>query len=84
MAWPKLSSTPARRTGAFLVTYLALEVAAMTADLLCSVLNQNVTAWRSAPAAVTIERIVVDWLAQAIACTRISAEFSPVGDLLQT
>jgi len=32
------------------------------------VLNQNVTAWRSAPAAVTIERTVVDWLAQAVAC----------------
>ncbi len=32
-------------------------VAAATAAL-CSVLNQNVTAWRSAPAAVTIERSV--------------------------
>jgi aromatic-L-amino-acid/L-tryptophan decarboxylase len=42
-------------------------VAAAT-DALCSVLNQNVTAWRSAPAAVTIERTVVDWLAQAIGC----------------
>src|ERR1700751_2390575 len=30
-----------------------------TADLLASVLNQNVTAWRSGPAAVTIERTVV-------------------------
>ena len=38
------------------------------ADLLASVLNQNVTAWRSAPAAVTIERTVVEWLAQAIGC----------------
>ena len=44
------------------------EPAAAAADLLCSVLNQNVTAWRSSPAAVTIERTVVDWLAQAIAC----------------
>ncbi len=42
-------------------------VAAAT-DLLCSVLNQNVTAWRSAPAAVAIERTVVDWLAQAMGC----------------
>jgi aromatic-L-amino-acid/L-tryptophan decarboxylase len=42
--------------------------AAAATDLLCSVLNQNVTAWRSAPAAVTIERTVVDWLAQAIGC----------------
>jgi aromatic-L-amino-acid/L-tryptophan decarboxylase len=31
------------------------EPAAVAADLLCSVLNQNVTAWRSSPAAVTIE-----------------------------
>jgi aromatic-L-amino-acid/L-tryptophan decarboxylase len=39
------------------------------ADLLASVLNQNVTAWRSGPAAVTLERTVVSWLAQAIGCT---------------
>jgi aromatic-L-amino-acid/L-tryptophan decarboxylase len=38
------------------------------ADLLASVLNQNVTAWRSAPAAVTIERTVVSWLAEAVGC----------------
>ena len=38
------------------------------ADLLASVLNQNVTAWRSGPAAVTVERTVVSWLAQAIGC----------------
>jgi glutamate/tyrosine decarboxylase-like PLP-dependent enzyme len=38
------------------------------ADLLASVLNQNVTAWRSGPAAVTLERTVVDWLAEAIGC----------------
>ena len=38
------------------------------ADLLASVLNQNVTAWRSAPAAVTVERTVIDWLARAIGC----------------
>jgi aromatic-L-amino-acid decarboxylase len=38
------------------------------ADLLASVLNQNVTAWRSGPAAVTIEQTVVGWLAQAIGC----------------
>ena len=37
-------------------------------DMLASVLNQNVTAWRSGPAAVTIERTVVEWLAQAIGC----------------
>jgi len=38
------------------------------ADFLGSVLNQNVTAWRSGPAAVTIEQTVVGWLAQAIGC----------------
>lgn len=32
------------------------------ADLLVSVVNQNVTAWRSAPAAVTVERQVLRWL----------------------
>ena len=35
-------------------------------DLLASVLNQNVTAWRSGPAAVSIEKTVVGWLATAI------------------
>jgi len=44
------------------------EPVAATADLLASVLNQNVTAWRSGPAAVTIEKTVVGWLAQAIGC----------------
>jgi glutamate/tyrosine decarboxylase-like PLP-dependent enzyme len=37
-------------------------------DLYASVLNQNVTAWRSSPAAVTIERTVVRWLAEAVGC----------------
>ena len=45
------------------------EPVAAVADLLASVLNQNVTAWRSAPAAVTLERTVVGWLALAIGCT---------------
>jgi len=44
------------------------EPVAALADLLASVLNQNVTAWRSAPAAVTIERVVVSWLAEALGC----------------
>ncbi len=37
-------------------------------ELLAAALNQNVTAWRSAPAAVTIERAVVGWLAEAVGC----------------
>jgi len=44
------------------------EPVAALADLLASVLNQNVTAWRSGPAAVTVERTVVNWLAEAIGC----------------
>jgi len=44
------------------------EPVAALGDLLASVLNQNVTAWRSSPAAVTIERVVVRWLAEAIGC----------------
>jgi len=44
------------------------EPVAAIADLLASALNQNLTAWRSAPAAVTIERTVVSWLAEAIGC----------------
>lgn len=44
------------------------EPVAALADLLASVLNQNVTAWRSAPAAVAIERQVVRWIAASIGC----------------
>ena len=44
------------------------EPVAALADLLASVLNQNVTAWRSSPAAVTIERQVIEWLAAAVGC----------------
>src|SRR5215813_13353580 len=45
------------------------EPVAAVGDLLASVLNQNVTAWRSAPAAVTIERVVVRWLAESLGCS---------------
>lgn len=44
------------------------EVAGAATDLLCSVLNQNVTAWRSSPAAVTLEKLVVSWLASIVSC----------------
>jgi aromatic-L-amino-acid/L-tryptophan decarboxylase len=44
------------------------EPVAAAADLLTSSLNQNTTAWRSAPSAVTLERVVVGWLAEAIGC----------------
>lgn len=41
-------------------------------DLLISALNQNVTAWRSAPAATVIEKSVVRWLADAVGCAGFS------------
>ena len=44
------------------------EPVAAVADLMASVLNQNVTAWRSSPAAVMIEKTAVRWLAEAIGC----------------
>ncbi len=50
-------------------------------DLLASALNQNVTAWRSAPAAVTIERIVVGWLAAAIGCPGFSGSLCGGGSV---
>jgi glutamate/tyrosine decarboxylase-like PLP-dependent enzyme len=36
--------------------------------MLASVVKQNVTAWRSGPASVTIERTVVRWMADAMGC----------------
>ncbi len=36
------------------------------ADLLASTLNANLTAWRSAPAAVEIERLTIDWIKQIL------------------
>jgi aromatic-L-amino-acid/L-tryptophan decarboxylase len=49
------------------------------ADLLASVLNQNVTAWRSGPAAVVIEQTVVSWLAQAIGCPKFRGHLTGGG-----
>lgn len=37
---------------------------AAIADLLASGLNANLTAWRSAPAAVELERVTIDWIKQ--------------------
>lgn len=39
---------------------------AAIADLLASTLNANLTAWRSAPAAVEMERLTIDWVKQII------------------
>jgi len=48
-------------------------------DLVASVLNQNITAWRSSPAGVTIERIVVRWLAEAVGCHGFSGTLTGGG-----
>ena len=39
---------------------------AAIADLLASNLNANLTAWRSAPAAVEVERLTIDWIKQLL------------------
>ncbi|MBA2743066.1 MAG: aspartate aminotransferase family protein, partial [Chthoniobacterales bacterium] len=36
------------------------------ADLLASTLNANLTAWRSAPVAVEVERLTIDWIKQIV------------------
>src|SRR6266487_4612407 len=43
------------------------------ADLLSSTLNANLTAWRSAPAAVEIERLTIDWIKQIIGFDLVAA-----------
>jgi glutamate/tyrosine decarboxylase-like PLP-dependent enzyme len=45
-------------------------------DFAASVLNPNATAWRSAPAGVTIERTVVRWLAEAVGCAGFSGSLT--------
>jgi aromatic-L-amino-acid decarboxylase len=57
------------------------EPIAALGDLYASVLNQNVTAWRSAPSAVTIERTVVRWLAEAIGCEGFGGSLTSGGSL---
>src|SRR6266513_4023087 len=46
---------------------------AAIADLLASTLNANLTAWRSAPAAVELERLTIDWIKQIIGFNRDAA-----------
>jgi glutamate/tyrosine decarboxylase-like PLP-dependent enzyme len=57
------------------------EPIAALGDLYASVLNQNVTAWRSAPAAVAIERTVLEWLASAIGCEGFVGTLTSGGSL---
>ena len=57
------------------------EPVAALGDLLASVLNQNVTAWRSAPAAVTLERQLIDALAAALGCLGHRGSFCGGGSM---
>jgi glutamate/tyrosine decarboxylase-like PLP-dependent enzyme len=57
------------------------EPVAALADLLVSVLNQNVTAWRSAPAAVTLERHLLGSLAAALGCQGFSGSLCGGGSM---
>jgi aromatic-L-amino-acid decarboxylase len=45
-------------------------------EFAASVLHQNATAWRSAPAAVAIERTVIRWLADAVGCSGFSGSLT--------
>lgn len=55
------------------------EPVAALGDFVASILNQNMTAWRSSPAGVTIERTVVRWLAEAIGCSGFSGTLTGGG-----
>lgn len=55
------------------------EPIAAAADFVASVLNQNLTAWRSSPSGMTIERTVVGWLAEAIGCKGFSGSLTGGG-----
>jgi aromatic-L-amino-acid decarboxylase len=57
------------------------EPVAAFGDFYASLLNQNVTAWRSSPAAVAVERTVVRWLAEAIGCGGFSGSLTSGGSL---
>ena len=68
------------QNGAFFGYVLgSAEPVAVAADLVASALNQNVTAWRSGPAAVAIEKTVVSWLAEAIGCRGFSGSLTGGG-----
>src|SRR6201993_3607683 len=55
------------------------EPVAALGDMFASIINQNMTAWRSSPAGVTVERTVVGWLAEAIGCRGFSGTLTGGG-----
>jgi aromatic-L-amino-acid decarboxylase len=48
-------------------------------DYVASVINQNVTAWRSAPSVVSLERAVIRGLARAVGCDGFTGSFTGGG-----
>ncbi|MBZ5534554.1 MAG: pyridoxal-dependent decarboxylase [Acidobacteriia bacterium] len=54
------------------------------ADLLTSTLNQNVTAWRSAPSAVEIELLAIDWIKEILGYPREAIGMFTSGGSLAT
>lgn len=60
----------ARPSGARFFGYVlgSNEPIGVLGEWLAAALNQNVASWRSAPAATTVERTVVGWLADAVGC----------------
>ena len=55
------------------------EPVAALGDLFASVVNQNVTAWRSSPSGITIERAIVASLASALGCTGFTGSLTSGG-----
>ena len=55
------------------------EPVAALGDLFASILNQNMTAWRSSPGGITVERTVVRWLAEAVGCCGFSGTLTGGG-----
>src|SRR5207248_842598 len=55
------------------------EPIAALGDFMASILTQNITAWRSSPAGVTIERTVVRWLAESVSCHGFSGTLTGGG-----
>jgi aromatic-L-amino-acid/L-tryptophan decarboxylase len=70
----KLITEHARPSGGKFFAYVlgSGEPVGALGELLAATLNQNVTSWRSAPAAITIEQAVVGWMAEAIGCRGFS------------
>ncbi len=60
------------------------EPVSAAADMVASILNQNVTAWRSGPASVAIERTVVRWIAEAIGCKGFTGSLTGGGSSANT